>query len=68
MRLPAEIAREAGYRVMVEDPADMAAVKEHAGVPSELASCHTALVAGYAIEGHVPLPHLAGLLRDRRAT
>lgn len=61
----ADIARDAGYRVVVEDRADMAAVKQRHGVPSELASCHTALVAGYAIEGHVPMPHVARLLRDK---
>ena len=43
----------------------MAAVKERYGVPPDLASCHTAIVAGYAIEGHVPMQHVAQLLRDR---
>ncbi|MDZ4369655.1 MAG: DUF411 domain-containing protein [Afipia sp.] len=61
----ADIARKAGYKVTVENSADMAAVKERYGVPPDLASCHTAIVAGYAIEGHVPMLHVAKLLRDK---
>ena len=61
----AEIARNAGYQVTVVDHPDMAAVKRRHGVPEELASCHTTIVDGYAIEGHVPLAALARLLRER---
>lgn len=61
----AEIARAAGYAVTVENRSDMAAVKARYGVPPELASCHTAIAAGYAIEGHVPMPHVVRLLRDK---
>lgn len=61
----ADIARAAGYAVTVENRADMAAVKARYGVPGELASCHTAIVGGYAIEGHLPMPHVAKLLRDK---
>ena len=61
----ADIARKADYRVVVEDRADMAAVKVRYGVPARLASCHTAVIGGYAIEGHVPMRHVAKLLRDK---
>lgn len=61
----ADIARAAGYAVTVENRADMSAVKARYGVPDELASCHTAIVGGYAIEGHVPMPHVAKLLSDK---
>jgi len=61
----ADIARTAGYKVTVENRADMAAVKAQHGVPDTLASCHTALVDGYAVEGHVPMRHIAKLLRDK---
>ena len=61
----AEVASAAGYAVTVESRSDMAAVKARYGVPSDLASCHTAIVAGYAIEGHVPMRHIERLLRDR---
>ena len=61
----ADIARKAGYQVTVENRADMAAVKARLGVPDQLASCHTAVIGGYAIEGHVPMRHIARLLRDK---
>lgn len=60
----AEIAREAGYRVTIENRTDMAEVKARHGVPVPLASCHTAIIAGYAIEGHVPMRHVAKLLSE----
>ncbi|WP_227339861.1 DUF411 domain-containing protein [Sphingopyxis sp. P8] len=61
----AEIARVAGYRVEVVNRADMTAVKTRYGVPADLASCHTAIIGDYAIEGHVPMPHVAKLIDDR---
>lgn len=63
----AELARKAGYSVTLKDEPDMAAIKRKYAVPEELASCHTAVVAGYAIEGHVPLEDVARLLRERPA-
>jgi len=61
----ADIARKAGYQVAVENCADMAAVKAQYDVPGQLASCHTAVIGGYAIEGHVPMRHVAKLLHDK---
>jgi hypothetical protein len=61
----AEIARNAGYDVTVIDHPDMAGIKRQHGVPEELASCHTTLAGGYAIEGHVPLAAVARLLKER---
>src|SRR3546814_6601561 len=61
----ADIARKAGYQVVVENRADMAAVKARYDVPGRLASCHTAVIGGYAIEGHVPMRHVARLLQDK---
>ncbi|WP_286750387.1 DUF411 domain-containing protein [Sphingopyxis sp. SCN 67-31] len=61
----ADIARAEGYAVTVENRADMAAVKTRYGVPDQLASCHTAVIGGYAIEGHVPMRHVARLLHDK---
>lgn len=63
----AELARGAGYEVAVRDEADMPAVKRRLGVPANLASCHTALVADYVIEGHVPFDRIARLLAARPA-
>lgn len=59
----ADIARAGGYAVTIENSADMAAVKTRYGVPDALASCHTAVIGGYAIEGHVPMRHVAKLLQ-----
>lgn len=63
----ANIAREAGYDVSVRDDGDMAGVKKRLGVPEALSSCHTAQVAGFVIEGHVPLEEVARLVRERPA-
>ena len=58
----AELARRAGYPVRIVDEPDLAALKRRLGVPRQLESCHTAVVAGYVIEGHVPLNAVAWLL------
>lgn len=60
-----EVARRAGYEVRVSDHPDMASVKQRHGVPAELASCHTSVVGGYVVEGHVPMEDVARLLRER---
>lgn len=61
----AEIARKAGYEVTVESRTDMPAIKARYGVPDALRSCHTAIVGGYAVEGHVPLASVARLLAEK---
>ena len=61
----AEIARKAGYRVTLVDRPDMPAIKRQYGVPEALASCHTAIVGDYTIEGHVPMEDVARLLMER---
>jgi len=61
-------ARRAGFRTRVIDAPDMAQVKRRLGVPAALHSCHTALVAGLVVEGHVPLDRVERLLRGRPAT
>lgn len=55
----------AGYRprsVMVDD---LAAVRRRYGVPDDMASCHTAVIDDYVIEGHVPAGDVTDLLRRR---
>ena len=49
------------------DSTDMAKVKTKNGVPEELWGCHTMVVDGYVIEGHVPAEAIAKLLRERPA-
>jgi hypothetical protein len=58
----AELARQAGYAIRVVDEPDMPALKRRLGVPRQLEACHTAVVAGYVIEGHVPLDAVAWVL------
>lgn len=57
----------AGFEVEAKDLADLAALKREQGVPAELSSCHTALVDGYVIEGHVPASDIERLLAERPA-
>ena len=60
-----EHVRAAGFKVIVHDTTNLAAIKEHYGVPKHLTSCHTAVVDGYVIEGHVPADVILRLLRER---
>jgi hypothetical protein len=61
----ADHARRAGFAVTVQNHADMPSLKRRLGVPADLESCHTSEVAGYVIEGHVPLADVQRLLRER---
>jgi hypothetical protein len=61
----ADHLRVAGFPVQIAERADMRAVKSRLGVPDSLASCHTAEVAGYVLEGHVPASAVVRLLRER---
>ena len=47
------------------DTADIGAVKLRFGVPADLATCHTAEVAGYVIEGHVPAIAIKRFLAEK---
>ena len=47
------------------DTAELDAVKTRLGVPGDLAACHTAQVAGYIVEGHVPAAALKRLLAEK---
>lgn len=59
--------RAAGFRVTVHETEEMDAVKAEQGVPEALASCHTATVDGYVLEGHVPAADVTRLLAERPA-
>lgn len=60
----AKVAQRSGYEVKIVE-ADMAALKQRLKVPAELASCHTTVVDGLIVEGHVPLEHVRTLLAKR---
>ena len=57
--------RAAGFPVEVVDVPDINRVKVHLGVPQALASCHTAEVGGYVVEGHVPAAEVKRLLAEK---
>ena len=57
----------AGFKVQVTELEDVAPIKQRFNVPPELSSCHTALVAGYVVEGHVPADDIVRLLRQKPA-
>lgn len=61
----AEHLRQAGYPVKVVDVADVTPTKVRYGVPTQLRTCHTAIVAGYVIEGHVPADVIHKLLTEQ---
>lgn len=54
-----------GFKVTAHDTSDMTAVRRKLGVPDAMTSCHTAVVNGYLIEGHVPAADIQRLLRDK---
>jgi hypothetical protein len=54
-----------GFVTTVSDVRDIAAVKTKYHVPNQLRSCHTALVGGYVLEGHVPATDVHRLLKQR---
>jgi len=56
--------QENGFEVKINDSGN-AAARTRLGVPEKLGSCHTALVDGYAIEGHVPAREIHRLLKQR---
>ena len=57
--------RAAGFTVNVHETADTGPVRKRQGIPDAFASCHTAVVAGYALEGHVPAADVKRLLATR---
>ena len=57
--------RAAGFPVDVIESADVNRLKVRLGVPQALASCHTAEVGGYVLEGHVPAGAIKRLLAEK---
>ncbi|MEG0447446.1 MAG: DUF411 domain-containing protein [Comamonas sp.] len=58
------IMEKSGFAVTVHDTGN-SAVRAKLGLPSNLGSCHTALVGGYLIEGHVPAADVHKLLKEK---
>jgi hypothetical protein len=54
-----------GFAPKVIELDDLTKIKRDAGVPASLESCHTALVGGYVVEGHVPADVVQKMLTDK---
>jgi hypothetical protein len=57
--------KDNGFTVKAHDVANPSDYREKFGMPQELGSCHTGMVNGYAIEGHVPAREIQRLLAER---
>ncbi|MDX9844888.1 MAG: DUF411 domain-containing protein [Aquabacterium sp.] len=62
-----EHMRNAGFTVNVSEVDDTSPTRKRLGMPAKLGSCHTALVGGYVLEGHVPADDVKRLLRNKTA-
>ena len=56
---------QSGFTVVEKPTGQMPSVKADHGVPYDMSSCHTALVGGYVVEGHVPPAEVKKLLKER---
>ncbi|KQT04070.1 DUF411 domain-containing protein [Rhizobium sp. Leaf386] len=61
----AEAMKKAGFSVQAEDVDDLNIIKERFAVPAEMQGCHTAVVVGYYVEGHVPVDAVKKLVAER---
>jgi hypothetical protein len=59
--------RAAGFTVTATDVPSVADIRTKYNVPSAVASCHTAIVDSYIVEGHVPAEYVRQLLTKRPA-
>ena len=57
--------RRNGFVTTIFETSDVQTIKAQRSVPAELASCHTAVIAGYTIEGHVPAQAIQRLLAEK---
>src|SRR5215831_17637527 len=62
-----EHMKAAGFDVSTQNTSAMDPIKRRYGIAPALASCHTALAAGYVIEGHVPADLVLKLLKEKPA-
>jgi hypothetical protein len=61
----ADYLGENGFEVAVNPASDLPLIKRQYGVPGGLQGCHTTLVEGYVVEGHVPVQTLLRLLSEK---
>jgi len=60
-----EHMKKAGFKVQVQDMDDLTEIKQASGVPIPIRTCHTAVVGGYVIEGHVPADLVKKVLAEK---
>lgn len=63
----ADHLRANGFEVTVREADDLERLSAAAGVPAPLQGCHTAMIDGYAVSGHVPIAQVKRLLAERPA-
>ena len=63
----ADYLRDNGFEVTVKPTHDLPLLHRQHGVPEPLVGCHTTLVEGYVVEGHVPIGALLRMLTERPA-
>lgn len=56
-----------GFKVETMDMPDLSLLKQKYGVKEELQACHTAIVGGYVVEGHVPADVIKQMLKEKPA-
>jgi hypothetical protein len=61
----AKYLRRNGFNVTVKVTHNMSLISRQHGVPEKLAGCHTMLIGGYVVEGHVPVSAINKLLSER---
>lgn len=62
-----EHMRKNGFNVRATDVNDLTEIKKSRGVPDQVQSCHTAVVNGYVVEGHVPAADVQRMLKEKPA-
>ena len=56
-----------GFAPRIEEVPNLDALKKRLGIPGAVVSCHTGVIEGYSVEGHVPAAAIRQLLRERPA-
>lgn len=57
--------RDNGFDVVAKDVGNVNRIKSQLGIEPKLASCHTAIVDGYLVEGHVPAADIMRMLKQK---
>ncbi|GIW63587.1 MAG: hypothetical protein KatS3mg091_389 [Patescibacteria group bacterium] len=57
--------KQNGYKVKVETTTNIEQLKDRFNIPQNLRSCHTAVIANYIVEGHIPVPAIEKLLKEK---